>query len=110
MKVSKAVVQRPQADRDVEAAIDFYLLEAGGRAALGFVDALEHAFDLIGRQPGAGSSRYAHELDLPGLKCWPLRGYPYIVFYMERERDVDVWRGLHAASDIPAWMSSPPSA
>ena len=43
MKVSKAVVQRPQADRDVEAAIDFYLLEAGERAAL------------IGGQPGAGS-------------------------------------------------------
>jgi len=58
----------------------------------------------IARQPATGSPRYAHELDLPGLRCWPLRRYPYLVFYVELPRHVDVWRILHRRRDIPAAM------
>ncbi|MGE3293173.1 MAG: type II toxin-antitoxin system RelE/ParE family toxin [Geminicoccaceae bacterium] len=42
---------------------------------------------------------------MPGLQSWALRRYPYLVFYVERESMIDVWRVLHAARDIPAWMS-----
>ena len=38
------------------------------------------------------------------LRSWPLRGYPYLVFYVERDDHVDVWRLLHAERDIPAWL------
>lgn len=31
---------------------------------------------LLGRQPGIGSPRWAHELGIEGLRCWPLTGYP----------------------------------
>ena len=31
-------------------------------------------------------------------------GFPHIVFYVETSNCIDVWRGLHGASDIPAWM------
>ncbi|MCY3505287.1 MAG: type II toxin-antitoxin system RelE/ParE family toxin, partial [Chloroflexi bacterium] len=34
-------------------------------------------------------------------------GFPYMVFYVEREADVDVWRVLHAARDIPEWLRQP---
>lgn len=105
MTTVKTVVQLPLAAKDVEAAIDFYLLEASQSVALGFVDALEGAYRLIGEQPAAGSSRYAHELQLPGLRSWPLKRYPYLVFYIEHADRVDVWRVLHAASDLPAWMT-----
>ncbi|HEY8332752.1 MAG TPA: type II toxin-antitoxin system RelE/ParE family toxin, partial [Tardiphaga sp.] len=54
--------------------------------------------------PATGSPRYAHELNLPGLRCWPLTRYPYLVFHVERPDHVDVWRVLHAGRDIPAWM------
>ena len=107
MRATKDVIQLPRADRDVEKAIDFYLLEAGERVALGFVEALERAYRLIGEQPAAGTARYAHEFRLPGLRGWPLKRYPYVVFYMEREDRVDVWRVLHAASDLAAWMAEP---
>ncbi|MDF6000651.1 hypothetical protein P4050_21615 [Pseudomonas aeruginosa] len=36
--------------------------------------------------------RYAHELDLPGLHCWPLKRYPYLVFYVAARRPIDVAR------------------
>lgn len=48
--------------------------------------------------------RYAHELALPGLLYWPLRRYPYLVFYVERDDHVDVWRVLHGVRDIPEWL------
>ena len=104
----KRIVLRERANRDAEEAVDHYLLEAGERAALAFIDALERACDHVARHPATGSTRHAHELDLPGLKSWPLRGYPYLVFYVERDDRVDVWRLLHAQRDIPVWLRDSP--
>ena len=106
--MTKAVVPRERAKRDAEEAIDYYLGENAPDAALGFVDALERAYSHIGRHPGSGSSRYAHELNLPGLRFWPLRKYSHLIFYVERSDHVDVWRILHGHRDIPAWMQELP--
>jgi len=107
----KPVVPREQASRDIDRAIAWYLDEGSERAALGFVDALEHAFEHIARHPGTGSPRLAHELDLPGLRSWPLPRYPYLVFYVEQPDFVDVWRVLHGQRDIPESLQEPgPSA
>lgn len=101
----KAIVSRSVAQQDVSEAIDHYLGEGAEQAALGFVDELEKAFAHLSRQPASGSPRYAHQLDLPGLRSWPLTRFPYLVFYFERQDVVDVWRVLQAQRDIPAWMS-----
>ncbi len=103
----KRVVLRERADRDADEAVEHYLREAGERIALGFVDALERACAHIARHPAAGSSRHAHELNLPGLRAWPLKRYPYLLFYVERDDHVDVWRLLRAERDIPAWLWEP---
>jgi toxin ParE1/3/4 len=105
----KRIVPRERAKRDAEEAVDYYLSAGGEKAALGFVDALERAYRHIARHPAAASLRYAHELDVPGLRCWPLKRYPYLVFFVERDDHVDVWRVLHAERDIPAWMREPQS-
>jgi toxin ParE1/3/4 len=52
-----------------------------------------------------GSPQHAHELNLPGLRFWPLTRFPYLGFYFERSDVVDVWRVLHAKRDTLAWMS-----
>jgi len=103
----RPVIPRRLATGDVEQAVDRYLKEAGEAVALGFVDALERAYRQIGKHPGSGSPRYDHELDLPGLRSWPVARFPYLVFYVERDDHVDVWRVLHAGRDIPAWMREP---
>lgn len=100
----KPVVPRELANRDIEGAIDHYLNEGAGKAALGFIKALEQAFAHIGRHPASGSPRYTHDLNLPGLRAWPLTRHPYIVFYIEHENFIDVWRVLHGQHDIPAWL------
>ena len=104
---AKAVIPRELASRDVDEAIDHCLGEGAVKAALDFVEALEKAYTHIARQPASGSPRYAHELNLPGLKSWPLTRFPYLVFYFERDDCVDVWRVLHGQRDIPAWMNEP---
>ena len=98
------IVPRERANRDIEEALARYSAEASRAVAVGFVRALELAFDHLGRHPGGGSERYAHELNLPGLRFWPLKRYPYLIFYVERADHVDVWRVLHARRDIPSWM------
>jgi toxin ParE1/3/4 len=103
----KPIVPREQAHRDVEYAVAHYLAENAEAAALGFIDALENAYGHIGRHPATGSPRYAHALNLPGLRSWPLTRYPCLVFYVERSDHVDVWRVLHGQRDIPAWMQEP---
>lgn len=102
--IAKPVVPRELANRDVDEAIAHYLKEAGDRVALGFIAALERAFRHVSRHPASGSLRYAFELSLPGLRAWPLRRFPHLVFYVETEDRIDVWRVLHSARDIPAWM------
>jgi toxin ParE1/3/4 len=46
---AKLVVPREQGRRDVEAAIDFNVTEAGDTVALRFIDALEAAYRAISR-------------------------------------------------------------
>ena len=104
---SKPTIPRELANRDVEEAIAHYLGEDVEQAALGFIDSLEQAYAHISRHPASGSPRYAHELNLPGLRFWPLARYPHLVFYTEHSDHIDVWRVLHGQRDIPAWMQQP---
>ena len=104
---SKPVVPRKLANQDVDEAVEYYLSEGGTQAALAFIEALERAYTHIGRQPASGSPRYAHDLNIPGLRFWSLKRYPHLVFYVERADHIDVWRVLHSQRDIPAWMSDP---
>ena len=101
----KPVVPRERAILDVEEAVDHHLTTAGATTALGLIAALHATYRHIARHPASGSPRYAHELALPGLRSRVLRRYPYLVFYVERGDMIDVWRVLHTARDIPAWMS-----
>jgi toxin ParE1/3/4 len=44
------------------------------------------------------------------LRSWPLQRYPHMVFYVELDDRIDVWRVLHGQRDIPAWMHEPGKA
>ena len=103
----KTVVLREQAWRDIDEAVEHYLVEAGPAVALAFIDAVENARRRIGEQPRSGSPRYAHDMDIPGLHFRSAGKFPYLIFYVESEAEIDVWRVLHGARDIPAWMREP---
>ena len=100
----KPVVLRERARHDIEEAVEHDLAEAGAAVALDFVDGLEDACRRIGERPRTGSPRYAHELDIPGSRFRVVGKLPYLVFYVEKEAEIDVWRVLHGVRDIAAWM------
>ena len=101
------VLPRVLARQDVEDAIAFYVAQGADHAAVGFIDALEAAFEKAGSHPAIGASRWAEELDLPGLRSWSLAEYPFAVFYVERADHVDVWRVLHLRRDLPTTLGMP---
>ena len=103
----KSVVLRAAARRDVDEAIAHYLKQAGSQVVLGFIDALQEAFGHIADNPRSGSPRHGHEVNLPGLRSWPLKGFPHLVFYMTGHNRIDVWRILHGRRDIPEWLRDP---
>ena len=100
----KPVVPRTTAVRDVEEALAHYLSAGEMQAALGFIDELEAAYAHIAKYPASGSMRYAWDLEVPGLRSWPVRRYPHLIFYRESDDHVDVWRVLHGRRDVAAWM------
>ena len=101
---TKQVIPREQANRDIDETLAYYLGEGSETAALGFIDTLEQAYAHIARYPASGAAHYAHELNLPGLRFWPLKRYPYLAFYVEQDTHIDVWRVLNSKRDIPAWL------
>ncbi len=101
------VILRALALEDVEQALDHLFSEGAADAALSLVDALEVAQQQIAREPGIGSTRHAHELGIPGLRSWALRTHPYLLFYVQRDNHLDVWRVLHQRRDMAAWLTEP---
>lgn len=97
----KPVIPRARAVEDIEAAVDHLRDVAGQEVALGFIDDLELAFSHLAEQPRAGSTRWAHELGLPGLRSWRMRRHPYVLSCLERVDHIDVWRVLHGRRDTP---------
>lgn len=100
----KTLIRRAAADRDVEDILDYYLLHGGASVASRFVDTLEAAYHHLSRHPATGSPGHADELGLRGLRCWPLRSFPYLIFYFEHGDAVEVWRVLHGQRDVPTHL------
>jgi toxin ParE1/3/4 len=105
--VAKPVRLRQLAAADLESASEFYRREAGEQTALEFIDASERAVKRISRGPHVGSLRFAYELAIPDLRAWPLQRFPYVVFYVVTDEEIDVWRILHTRRDVRATLEPP---
>jgi toxin ParE1/3/4 len=101
---NKPLILRRQVNLDVDEILAYYLSKHAEAAAFSFVESLEHAYTTISLYPGTGSPRYAHELNIPGLRFWPLSNFPHLAFYIEENDHIDVWRILHSKRDIPAHL------
>jgi len=104
---AKPVQFRELATFDFESASGYYAAEADVATAIRFVDAVEAAARRISRNPRLGSLRFAYELAVPDLRVVPAGRFPYLLFYLERETSVDIWRLLHTSRDIPASLQDP---
>ena len=100
--MKRLTVQR-RALRDLAEARAYYQREAPhmvGEFALTADSELLH----LRRHPDTGSPRYGLQLGITGLRSWPVKKFPYIIFYMTDETSVVVLRVLHQANDIPSHL------
>lgn len=67
--MARPVRLRRLASKDIDAALDHYLSEAGHDIAARFVGSVERAITHIGRHPLQWPARFAYELDIPDLRC-----------------------------------------
>lgn len=106
--MSKPVVPRIQAEDDLDSACDHYLA-AGVDATVDFLHDFQRAIAHISRFPEIGSPRYGFDPGLAGIRFWPMRKFPYLIFYIETEHQIDVWRVIHDSMDITAELRDPDS-
>jgi toxin ParE1/3/4 len=93
-----------KAQQDFEAAVDWYLSEAGEAVAIRFIDQFQATVGRIARNPNIGSSKFAVELGKPQLRSLGLGKFPYLLFYRVETDFVFVIRLLHGQVDIPQWL------
>lgn len=96
----KPAIRSELAEADIESALAAYLAD-NAEAAMHFLDELERATRHVEAHPATGAPRYAHELNIPQLRFWPLRRFPYALFYVEHADHLDVIRCVHMSRDIP---------
>ena len=92
---------RPTAEREIDRAAAYYA-RSDLDTALRLYDSVDRALELLAQNPSIGTRRYAHLLPGGKLRMWPLRRFPYIIFYLDVARTLEVLRFLHARRDIPA--------
>jgi toxin ParE1/3/4 len=100
----RAVQFRSRAVEDLDAALDRLVEEGRPDVAVTLVDALEAATNHLAKSPNSGSLRFAYELGIPELRAWPLRRWPYVIFYVGHADRIDVLRILHTRRDIPSTL------
>ena len=104
----RPVRPRAAATADFDEITDFYLAEAGVAVAQRFGLALAATYDRLEGNSAIGSPLIGESCALPGLRSWPVTGFPYLVCYFERPDHVDVVRVLHGARDLDAILANEP--
>ena len=107
--MTKAVVLRPRAHRDILETFAFLKAESP-EAAVRFRNGVERVVRMLGAHPGMGSMRHAEicpELPAP-LRFHPLAEFPRIlVYYVERADSVEIVRIWDAARGLEALLIDP---
>lgn len=73
---AKPLLRRRLARVDIEAAVDYYEVEAGPDVAHHFLESVRACFRAIKERPGTGTPRYDYALDMGDLRSRLSRAFP----------------------------------
>ncbi len=91
-----------EAEEDLEAGVLYYRDEAGEEVALRFIAAVEDSFSLLREHPEAGRKyETAPSSRLREIHAWPLRVFPYIIFYELTDTEILVLGIIEGYQDLP---------
>lgn len=99
----KSLIVQRRALRDLNDA-QLYYRQTAPHMEPRFAAMVDAEFAHLQEHPGTGSPRYGLRLGIPDLRSWPLKKFPYLIFYTERDTQIEVLRVLHQAADIPTHL------
>ncbi len=92
---------RPQAEVDLVDQTAYYRSHGGEDLARRFFDHAIRAVRAIERNPGAGSPYAGEVADIPGLRSWPVQGFPARWYYFNAASTwIDIVRLLVDGRDV----------
>lgn len=100
----RPLLLRPLAQADIDDILAYYRAEGGPSLATAFAKQLEDSLHTIATHAPIGSRRYADLLGIPGLRSWPIKRSAYLIFYVDKQGQIDIWRVLHGRRDLAALL------
>jgi toxin ParE1/3/4 len=88
---------RPQAQRELLEATQWYLADGGPAVAEQFEWAVERAMRLLEFMPQLGSPSY------PGVRTWPLKHFLYTLVYRVKSKVITVIAVAHQSREPGYW-------
>lgn len=79
--INKRFIPHRFAVEDEEEIVHYYEQTSSEQVALGFINALDQAFSPLSRYPHMDSPRPEYDLELDGIRSWPLKKFPHLIYY-----------------------------
>ena len=97
--MSRAILKRPQAERDIEEAFVFIGADDFD-SGLDFLFAVEQSLEFIAANPLVGSRRSFAVPGLKNVRMWRIKSYEkYLIFYLVHDQAIELLRLVHSARD-----------
>lgn len=93
----------PGADQDLDEIWEYIAMDSVD-AAVRWDTKLREAFDLLGRNPGAGHTR--KDLTDEPVLFWPVG--KYLIIYRPHEQGAEILGVTQGSRDIPSWLRKRP--
>ena len=99
--MTRRVLVRPAAGRDLDAQVEYIANSSGLDAALRFNRAAEQSFNLIGRHPAIGRRVPYRNPLFARLRMLRMKSFPkHLIFYRPLPDGAEVIRVIHGARNI----------
>ena len=100
--MSRRTIIQPRANQDIDEHLDYLAEENGLDTAIGFLHAVQDAFDRLLQMPELGPTREYLNPSLANLRMWPISAFPkYLIFYRPADSGIQVIRVIYGTRDIP---------
>jgi toxin ParE1/3/4 len=86
------------AQRELFAAVQWYLQEGGQPVAEQFERAVQRAFSVLQFMPKIGRTSY------PGVRTWPVKRFPYTLVYRVQAKQIVVIAVAHQSREPEYWI------
>ena len=92
-----------EAESDLREGARYYREKVGPELAMRFLASIREQLELIATQPDMGRdySELALREELRSLQWFPVRDFPYLIFWTHDATSLFVWAVPHAHSDLP---------